>query len=127
MLFAAVRISLVSNLQLRTFSDADWAGDTFDRRSHEGHLIFLEDNLISWKSGKQLTVSRSSTEAKYKSLANAKAELNWTVSTIEEMGVTLRFPLKLAYNNLGANYLSRNPIYHGKAKHVVISYHFIRE
>lgn len=98
-----------------------------DRRSHEGHLIFLDHNLIRWKSGKQPIVSRSSTEAKYRSLADAATELNWTASTIKEMGITLNFPQKLAYDNLGANYHARNPIHHGKAKHIAISYHFIQK
>lgn len=104
--------------------DADWARDTSDRRSHKGHLIFLGDNLISWKSGKQSTMSRLSTEAEYKGLADVAAELNWTAS-IKEMSINLNFPLKLACGNIGANYLARNPIHHDKAKHVAISYHFV--
>jgi hypothetical protein len=30
-------------------------------------------------------------------------------------------------NNLGATYLSANPIFHGRVKHVEIDYHFVRE
>lgn len=63
-------------LQLRAFSNADWAGDMSDCRSHGGHLILLDDNLISWKSNKQPTVSRLSTEAEHRSLADAAAKLN---------------------------------------------------
>lgn len=72
-------------------------------------------------------MSRSSTKAEYRSLANTAAELNWTVSMIKEMGITLKLPLKLACDNLAAKYLARNPVYHGKTKHVVISYHFVLE
>lgn len=117
----------VSELQLHAFSNVEWARDTSDRRSHSGHLILLGNNLISWKSGKQPTVSRSSTEAKYQSLADAAAKLNWTTSIIKEMGFTLTSPLKLACDNNDANYLARNQIHHGKAKHVAISYHFVQE
>ena len=51
------------NLQLKAFSDADWAGDPNDRRSTTGMVVFLGNNPISWSSKKQQTISRSSTEA----------------------------------------------------------------
>ncbi|CAA6659172.1 unnamed protein product [Spirodela intermedia] len=65
-----------SNFSLSAFSDADWVGFIEDRRSTSGYLIYLGPNLISWNSKKQPTVSRSSTEAKYKALANATSELS---------------------------------------------------
>jgi hypothetical protein len=66
-----------SDVTLHVFSDSDWAGCPDDRRSTKGYLIFLGPNLISWCSKKQPTVSRSSTEAEYRSLAMASIELVW--------------------------------------------------
>ncbi|GJT16859.1 gag/pol polyprotein [Tanacetum coccineum] len=62
---------------LEAFSDADWLGDSDDRRSTRGFAIYLGSNLISWTARKQRTVSRSSTEAEYKALADTVAELTW--------------------------------------------------
>jgi histone deacetylase 1/2 len=64
-----------NSMMVSAFSDADWAGCIDDRRSTEGFAVYLGDNLVSWTAKKQATMSRSSTEAEYKSLANATAEV----------------------------------------------------
>uniref|UniRef100_A0A3Q7I775 Mitochondrial protein n=1 Tax=Solanum lycopersicum TaxID=4081 RepID=A0A3Q7I775_SOLLC len=62
------------DLELRGFSDSDWANDKNDRKSTSGFLVFLGTNLISWCTKKQPKVSRSSTEAEYRALALLAAE-----------------------------------------------------
>lgn len=60
--------------KLVAYSDADWGGCPDTRRSTSGFCLYLGDNLISWSSKRQPTVSRSSAEAEYKGVANAVAE-----------------------------------------------------
>ena len=64
-----------SALALTAFCDSDWVGNPDDRRSTTGFSIFLGSNLISWSAKKQHVVSRSSTEAVYRYMANATAEM----------------------------------------------------
>ncbi|CAL1356116.1 unnamed protein product [Linum trigynum] len=64
-------------LQLTAFSDSDWAGNQDDRTSTSAYLLYLGSTLISWRSQKQRTVSRSGTEAEYRAIAHATAELEW--------------------------------------------------
>jgi histone deacetylase 1/2 len=122
-----LRVSPSSSILLSAFSDADWAGDSDDRRSTGGHAIFFGGNLIAWSARKQSTVSRSSTESEYKALANATAELIWVQSVLQELGVKQDRSPVLCCDNLGATYLSSNPVFHARTKHIEVDFHFVRE
>jgi hypothetical protein len=55
---------------LIVYSDADWCGCPDSRRSTSGCCVYLGDNLVSWSSKRQTTVSRSSAEAEYRAVAH---------------------------------------------------------
>jgi hypothetical protein len=46
---------------------------------------------------------------------------------IRELGVSLKERPCLWCDNLGATYLSANPVFHARTKHIEIDYNFVRE
>jgi histone deacetylase 1/2 len=122
-----LRISKSDSMLVSAFSYADWAGCPDDRKSTGGFAVFVGSNLVSWTARKQPTVSRSSTEAEYKALANATAEVIWVHNLLTELGISHPKSASLWCDNLGATYLSANPIFHARTKHIEIDYHFVRE
>jgi hypothetical protein len=74
-----------NSMMVSAFLDSDWAGDSDDRRLTGGFVVYLGKNLVSWSVRKQPTVSQSSTEAEYKAVANATAELMWVQTLLKEL------------------------------------------
>lgn len=75
------------SMLITCYSDVDWAGSPYDRKSTGGFAIYLGNNLVSWSVRKQPTVSRSITEAEYNAVANAIAEIMWIQILLKEIGI----------------------------------------
>jgi histone deacetylase 1/2 len=122
-----LRLSKSSSTIVSAFSDVDWTGCPDNRRSTCGFVVYVGSNLVSWNARKQATVSRSSTKAEYKSLANATAEVMWVQTLLDEVGVSQSKAAVLWCDDIGATYLSVNPMFHARNKHIEVDYHFVRE
>jgi histone deacetylase 1/2 len=113
-------------MMVSAFSDADWAGCVDDTRSIGGFAVFLGSNLISWSARKQAIVSRSSTDAEYKALADATAEMMWVQKLLGELRIQHPPTARLWCDNIGAKYLTANPVFHARTKHIEIDFYFVR-
>ena len=113
--------------KITAYSDADWAGCTTTRRSTSGYCVFLGENLVSWSSKRQPTVSRSSAEAEYCGVANAVAETIWLRNLLLELHRPVSTATIVYCDNVSAIYLSTNPVQHQRTKHIEIDIHFVRE
>ncbi|KAL3720355.1 hypothetical protein ACJRO7_005217 [Eucalyptus globulus] len=125
-LFHGLHFSADSSLELTAYSDADWAGDPLDHRSTTGYCFFLGKSLISWRSKKQTTIARSSTEAEYRALADTTSELLWLRWLLEDMGVRHNGGTVIHCDNRSAIQIAHNDVFHELTKHIEIDCHFIR-
>ncbi|XP_039815164.1 uncharacterized mitochondrial protein AtMg00810-like [Panicum virgatum] len=112
---------------LTAYSDADWAGCPDSRRSTSGFCVYLGDNLISWSSKRQTTVSRSSVEAEYQAVAHVVAKCCWLRQLLQELHVSIASATIVYCDNVSAVYMAANPVHHCRTKHIEIDIHFVRE
>ncbi|KAL0427970.1 UNVERIFIED_CONTAM: hypothetical protein Slati_2971800 [Sesamum latifolium] len=118
--------SVSSSLQLRAYCDVDWVSCTVTKCSISGFCVFLGLALILWKTKKQATVSRSSAEAEYRSLAAMVCELQWLSYILPALGVSPSLPIPMFYDNKVVFHIMANPVFHERTKHLDIDCHVVR-
>ena len=111
---------------LKGFSDSDYAGDKDSRISVSGYLIYLSGVLVSWKSKGQKVPALSSTEAEYVAIAEVVKEILYIVQILKFLGITVKLPVKVHVDNMGAIFLANNSTSGTRTKHIDIKMHFIR-
>jgi len=72
-------------IRIVCYSDADYVGSHFDRRSTSKYWISIRGNLISQKSKKQSVMARSSAEVEYRVMTLATCELVWLKQLLREL------------------------------------------
>lgn len=116
-----------SDKKLEGFVDADWGGNSMDRKSYTGFVFFFGGNIVSWESRKQPSVALSSTEAEYMALSDAAKEAVYLNRLLKEIINFEANAVTLNIDNQGALKLAENPVYHKRSKHIDIKYHHIRD
>lgn len=109
------------------YADADWAGDSTDRKSFTGYTFMWGGSAFSWTSRKQKSVALSSTEAEYMALSEAAKEAIYLSKLIGEMNLYFKLDCVTMHgDNVGALNLVKNPVYHARSKHIDVKYHHVR-
>uniref|UniRef100_H3H975 Integrase catalytic domain-containing protein n=2 Tax=Phytophthora ramorum TaxID=164328 RepID=H3H975_PHYRM len=117
-------------IDFRGYSDADWAGDLADRKSTSGYTFMLMSAPVSWGSKKQSSVSLSTSEAEYIALSLAIQEGKWIHRLLCEILAAANETgpeLMIREDNQSCIKMTKNPVNHGRAKHIDIKYHHIRD
>ena len=88
--------------QLVSYMDADWAGNTDDRRSTFGFAFSLGSTAISLSNKKQPTVTLSSTKVEYRGMVVATCEAIWIKRLLKDMQVEVSVPTTIYRDNLSS-------------------------
>lgn len=116
-----------NNNVLTGFSDSDLAGNLDDRRSTGGMCFYLNESLVTWVSQKQRCVALSSCEAEFMAATAAACQAIWIRNVLNQITAENIGPVVLYVDNKSAIDLAKNPVFHGRSKHIDIRFHFIRE
>jgi hypothetical protein len=122
-----LKIHRSSSMELIAYSDADWAGCPDTRKSTSGFCVFIGNNLVSWSSRRQPTVSQSSAEAEYRAVANCIADCCWLRQLLHELHHPPTRATVVYCDNVSAMYMASNPVQHQRTKHIEIDLHFVRD
>jgi len=124
----STQFMLTSNFSLvKASADADWATERDDRRSRTGFAIYLFSSLIIWSSKLQPTISQSSTEAEYLSLASCARFLLWVRNLLQEMGFPSSAASIIEQDNKACINIAESYKSHPAVKHIDVRHHFLRD
>ena len=112
---------------LTAYSDSDWAGCIDSRKSIAGYCLYIGSSLISWRSKKQTTTTRSSYEAEYHAIAATVCEVQWISYLFQDLQAAEPSPVSLFYDNRSTIHISHNPSLHEHTKHIELDCHIVRE
>ncbi|XP_021621510.1 uncharacterized mitochondrial protein AtMg00810-like [Manihot esculenta] len=118
---------VTATMPLTAYCDSDWASCPFSRKSLTRLCIFFSSSLVSWKTKKQPTVSKSSAEAEYRAMASIVCELLWISYILQDLQVPTQLPIPLHCDNKAALHIAANPVFHERTKHISIDCHIVRE
>ena len=113
--------------ELVAYTDSDYAGDLEDRKSTSGYVFLLSSGAVSWTSKKQPMVSLSTTEAEFIAAASCACQAIWLRRVLEKLGQKQEEAVTVFCDSNSAIKLSKNPVMHGRTKHIDVRFHFLRE
>ena len=115
------------DFKLKAFCDADLASCLNTRKSLTRYCEFLGENLISWRSKNQNTVSRPLAKAEYRSMASTCCEITRFFYLLEDFRIKHSKAALLYYENKATLHITANHVFHERTKHIEVDCHLIRE
>eukprot|EP00253_Pinus_taeda_P020932 PITA_20932 len=98
-----------------------------DRKNTSSNVFHIGSGAISWASKKQPIVALSTTEAEYVAATTATCQAVWMRMMLRSLGQEKAKGTVIFCDNSSAIALSKNSIFHKRAKHIDTKFHYIKE
>ena len=115
------------NLAPTGFTDADFAGDSSDRKSIGAYCFNITGTVFSWSSKKESTIATSTMEAEYIALYMGSQQATWIYQFYKQIGFPLDEPIEIFCDSQPALSVAKGEETHRKAKHLDVDLHSVRE
>ncbi|XP_048226569.1 uncharacterized mitochondrial protein AtMg00810-like [Ricinus communis] len=109
------------------YTDSDYAGDVDDRKSTYGCIFMMGSAAVSWSSKKQPIVTLSMTETELIAATSCACQALWLKKILEELQFNQEGAVVIYCDNNSTIKLSKNPVLHGRSKHIDVKYHYLRD
>lgn len=81
--------------------------------------------LIFWCYKKQLVIALSTCEVEYITSALSACQIVWLMNLLQELKLKVSKSVRLMINNKSTISLDKDPMLHGRSKHIDTKYHFL--
>lgn len=109
------------------FIDSDYVDYKEDSKSTSGYVFMISGRAVAWPSRRQPIVTFSTTMVEFVAASECACQAIWMTRILKEIGHVHAAGTTLMYDNASTIMLSNNPVFHGRAKHIRIRFHFIRD
>ncbi|KAM7488108.1 hypothetical protein LguiB_025592 [Lonicera macranthoides] len=113
--------------ELIAYIDSDYAGDLNDRKSTSGYVFSFGSGAVSWSSKNQPVVTLSTTETEFIAAASCACQALWLRRMLKNLRHAQGKATVVYCDSNSAIKLSKNPVMHGRSKHIDVRFHFLRD
>ncbi|GJR01694.1 ribonuclease H-like domain, reverse transcriptase, RNA-dependent DNA polymerase [Tanacetum coccineum] len=113
--------------KIHGFSDSSYGVNTQEGKGTTGIIFYYGESPISWSTQKQATVALSSCESEFIAATAAATQALWLKRLLSKLTHSQEEKVTIQVDNKSAIALMKNPVFHGRSKHIDTKYHFIRE